>query len=104
MAQAKYVIVCGDGTSYDLSGRAQFMEWGKAKAPRFDLQDLLSQGWAPARETGMHTGGLKRHRERLRRAPPPDGGGGPTASCWSASPPRGAGRLPPPSLPLRVAA
>ena len=32
------------------------MEWGKAKKARFDLQDLLDQGWAPVRESGMGGG------------------------------------------------
>ena len=56
MARTKYIIVCSDGTSYDLSSRTQVMEWGKPKAPRFDLVDLLAQGWVPVRETGMGGG------------------------------------------------
>jgi hypothetical protein len=56
MSQAKYVVVCSDGTSYDLSGSQQFMEWGKTKKPRFDLTDLLAKGWVPVRETGMGGG------------------------------------------------
>jgi hypothetical protein len=56
MARTKYVIVCSDGTSYDLSARQQVMEWGKPKTPRFDLADLLADGWAPVRETGMGGG------------------------------------------------
>jgi hypothetical protein len=30
MAQVKYVILCSDGTSYDLPSDAPVMEWGKA--------------------------------------------------------------------------
>jgi hypothetical protein len=56
MAQSRYVVVCSDGTSYDLSKGTQLMEWGKTKKPRFDLQDLLAQGWSPVRETGMGGG------------------------------------------------
>jgi hypothetical protein len=56
VAQAKYVVVCSDGTSYDLSRQEQVLEWGKAKAPRYDLEDLLAQGWSPVRETGMGGG------------------------------------------------
>jgi len=56
MPQVKYVLVCSAGTSYDLSKRAQFLEWGKQKAAPFDLQDLLAQGWVPVRETGMGGG------------------------------------------------
>jgi hypothetical protein len=56
MAQSRYVVVCSDGTSYDLSKKTQFMEWGKPKSPRFDLQALLAQGWSPVRETGMGGG------------------------------------------------
>jgi hypothetical protein len=56
MSHAKYVVVCSDGTGYDLSSQTQVMEWGKTKKPRFDLQDLLAQGWSPVRETGMGGG------------------------------------------------
>jgi hypothetical protein len=56
MAQFRYVVVCSDGTSYDLSKKTQYMEWGKPKRPQFDLQDLLAQGWSPVRETGMGGG------------------------------------------------
>jgi hypothetical protein len=56
MAQSRYVVVCSDGTSYDLSRESQFMEWGKTKQPAFDLQELLSKGWIPVRETGMGGG------------------------------------------------
>jgi hypothetical protein len=56
MSQTKYIVVCSDGTSYDLSGREQYMEWGKTKTPLFDLADLLAQGWVPVRETGMGGG------------------------------------------------
>ena len=56
MAQAKYVVVCSDGTSYDLSRNTPIAEWGKTKKPQFDLQELLSQGWNPVRETGMGGG------------------------------------------------
>jgi hypothetical protein len=56
MPQVKYVVVCSDGTSYDLSKRTQFMEHGKTRRPQFDLQDLLSQGWVPVRESGMGGG------------------------------------------------
>ena len=56
MSHAKYVVVCSDGTSYDLSSQTQVMEWGKTKEPRFELQDLLAQGWSPVRETGMGGG------------------------------------------------
>jgi hypothetical protein len=54
--QTKYVVVCSDGTSYDLSNKAQVTEWGKPKKPRFDLEDLLAAGWSPVRETGMGGG------------------------------------------------
>ena len=56
MPQVTYVVVCSDGTSYDLSKKDQFMEWGKTKQPRFDLQDLIAHGWVPVRETGMGGG------------------------------------------------
>jgi hypothetical protein len=54
--QIKYVVVCSDGTSYALTGKAPTMEWGKPKKPRFDLEDLLAQEWRPVRETGMGGG------------------------------------------------
>ena len=56
MGEMRYVVVCSDGTSYDLSRRAPFTEWGKTKKPQYDLQDLLGQGWLPLRETGMGGG------------------------------------------------
>jgi hypothetical protein len=56
VAQTTYVIVCSDGTSYDMSRREPCMEWGKTKKPCYDLQDLLAQGWSPVRETGMGGG------------------------------------------------
>jgi hypothetical protein len=56
VAETKYVVVCSDGTSYDLARKSQLMEWGKTKKPQFDLHDLLAQGWAPVRETGMGGG------------------------------------------------
>ena len=56
MGQLRYVVVCSDGTSHDLSRRAPFAEWGKTKEPRYDLPDLLGQGWTPVRETGMGGG------------------------------------------------
>jgi hypothetical protein len=54
--EIRYVVVCSDGTSYDLSRRKPFAEWGKEKKPQYDLQDLLDQGWAAVRETGMGGG------------------------------------------------
>jgi hypothetical protein len=56
VAEIRYVVVCSDGTSYDLSRRAPFVEWGKTKKPQYDLQELLEQGWSPVRETGMGGG------------------------------------------------
>ncbi len=56
MAEMRYVVVCSDGTSYDLSRKAPFVEWGKNKKPQYDLQELLEQGWSPVRETGMGGG------------------------------------------------
>jgi hypothetical protein len=56
MAEIRYVVVCSDGTSYDLSRRKSFAEWGTPKQPQFDLQDLLEQGWTAIRETGMGGG------------------------------------------------
>jgi hypothetical protein len=47
MSQNKYVLVCNDGTSHDLSRRAMFHE------TRFDLPDLLEQGWRPVHETPL---------------------------------------------------
>jgi hypothetical protein len=52
----KYVVVCSDGTSYDLGPQKPIMEWGKPKPPRFDLPELLADGWIPVRETGMGGG------------------------------------------------
>jgi hypothetical protein len=56
MSEIRYVVVCSDGTSYDLSRRAVFLQWGKTKKPEYDLQELLQQGWLPVRETGMGGG------------------------------------------------
>lgn len=56
MAQTKFVIVCSDGTSYELPDRAPVMEYGKPKKPRFDLPALLADGWVPVRESGMGGG------------------------------------------------
>jgi hypothetical protein len=56
MAEIRYVVVCSDGTSYDLARRKPFAEWGKTKTPQYDLQDLLDQGWTAVRETGMGGG------------------------------------------------
>jgi hypothetical protein len=54
--QHKYVVVCSDGTSYELGGKQAHMQWGQEKAPRFDLATLLAQGWMPIRESGMGGG------------------------------------------------
>jgi len=51
----KYVVVCSDGTSYEVYSQT-FREWGKAKSPRFDLPELLDQGWTPMRECAMGGG------------------------------------------------
>lgn len=56
MPEVRYVVVCSDGTSYDLSRRKPVAEWGKEKKPQYDLQDLLDQGWTTVRETGMGGG------------------------------------------------
>jgi hypothetical protein len=56
MSRTKYVIVCSDGTSYDLPDESPVMEYGKPKEPRFDLPALLADGWNPVRETGMGGG------------------------------------------------
>jgi hypothetical protein len=56
MTEIRYVVVCTDGTSYDLSRKVPFAEWGKSRKQQFDLQDLLEQGWTPVRETGMGGG------------------------------------------------
>jgi hypothetical protein len=56
MTEIRYVLVCSDGTSYALAGRAPVMEWGKPRKPQYDLQDLLEEGWLPVRETGMGGG------------------------------------------------
>src|SRR5947209_5965861 len=56
VGQTKYVVVCSDGTSYDLARRAPFTEWGKTKKPQYDLQVLLAQGWLPVRESAMGGG------------------------------------------------
>jgi len=56
MAVMKFVVVCSDGTSYDTSRREQSTQWGKTKTPRYDLEDLLDQGWVAIRETGMGGG------------------------------------------------
>ncbi len=56
MAEHRYVVVCSDGTSYDLSRRTPVVEWGKTKKPLYALQDLLEQGWLPIRETAMGGG------------------------------------------------
>jgi hypothetical protein len=56
VSRAKYVIVCSDGTSYELPDRDPVSEWGKPKKPQFDLPRLLADGWVPVRETGMGGG------------------------------------------------
>jgi hypothetical protein len=56
MSELRYVVVCSDGTSYDLSRKTPFGEWGKTRKPHYDLQELLGQGWSPVRETGMGGG------------------------------------------------
>jgi hypothetical protein len=47
MSLNKYVLVCNDGTSHDLSRRTLYSE------STFDLPDLLDQGWRPVHETPM---------------------------------------------------
>jgi hypothetical protein len=46
----KYVILAGDGTSFDLSRRKVFNE------TVFDLPELLDGGWRPVRETSIGKG------------------------------------------------
>jgi hypothetical protein len=43
----KYVIVCNDGTSFDLSRRQHF------NGDYYDLPYLLEEGWRPVHETPM---------------------------------------------------
>jgi hypothetical protein len=44
---SKYVIVCNDGTSFDLSRRTHF------DGDTYDLPYLLEEGWRPVHETPM---------------------------------------------------
>jgi len=45
VSQNKYVLLCNDGTSHDLSRRKRFT--GRT----FDLPNLLDEGWRPVHET-----------------------------------------------------
>ena len=47
MTTSKYVLVCSDGTSHDLSKRKLFND------TTFDLADLLAEGWRPVHETPL---------------------------------------------------
>jgi hypothetical protein len=47
MSENKYVIVCNDGTSYDLARRSRF------DGDYYDLPELLEKGWRPVHETPM---------------------------------------------------
>jgi hypothetical protein len=47
MSLHKYVLLCNDGTSHDLSRRTRFTE------QTFDLPELLEQGWRPVHDTLM---------------------------------------------------
>jgi len=47
MTQNKYVILAHDGTSHDCSRKALYNK------TRYDLADLLEQGWRPVHETPL---------------------------------------------------
>ena len=49
MTQNKYVILAHDGTSHDCSRREPF----PSSNDRFDLAELLEQGWRPVHETPL---------------------------------------------------
>jgi hypothetical protein len=71
MSELKYVVVCSDGTSHDMSKRALFTEYGKPKHGGYDLQELLEQGWVPVRETAMGGGDYLAYAVILLQRPPP---------------------------------
>lgn len=54
--ETKYVIVCCDGTSYEMDHQQSWFVWGVPKPERFDLGKLLATGWKPVRETAMGGG------------------------------------------------
>jgi hypothetical protein len=49
MSQSKYVILAHDGSSHDCSQRVLFT----IRDNRFDLVELLEQGWRPVHETPL---------------------------------------------------
>ena len=49
MTQNKYVILAHDGTSHDCSHRTNFT----ISDDRYDLSELLEQGWRPVHETPL---------------------------------------------------
>lgn len=53
MTRYRYVIVCSNGCSHDLDREATFYPHGLGAATRYDLPELLENGWVPVREMPM---------------------------------------------------
>ena len=53
MKKFRYVIVCANGSSFDLSREESFYPHGLGATPCYDLGELLRKGWQPVRETPM---------------------------------------------------
>lgn len=53
MKKFRYVIVCSNGSSYDLLRQDAFYPHGLGSTKEYDLTELLQKGWQPVRETPM---------------------------------------------------
>lgn len=49
----RYVIVCSNGSSHDLTQARSFDPFGLLATTRYDLPELLKRGWVPVRESPM---------------------------------------------------
>jgi hypothetical protein len=53
MKKFRYVVVCSNGSSYDLMREGSFYPHGLGATTYYDLPELLRKGWQPVRETAM---------------------------------------------------
>ncbi len=53
MKKYRYVVVCSNGSSYDLMREESFYPHGLGSTKSYDLPELLRKGWQPVRESPM---------------------------------------------------
>jgi hypothetical protein len=49
----RYVVVCSNGSSFDLNREGSFYPHGLGATTQYDLPELLRKGWIPVRESMM---------------------------------------------------